>query len=242
MYFSMIKHNKPLIGITTDYENNNKSYSKYPWFALRENYVKSLEKLGANCVILPLSNNIMNLKLLDGLVITGGNFDIDPKYFGQKIKSNKIKLKSKRTIFELKLIKKFIALNKPILGICGGAQLINVFQKGTLIQDIKSYLNHEQKNPRNETSHEIQIIKNSYISKIYKKKIGKVNSAHHQAVNKLGKDLELSAKSKDGIIEAFYHKKHPYCVGVQWHPEFLITKLDINLIKDFVKNATFNIK
>ena len=77
---------------------------------------------------------------------------------------------------------------------------------------------------------------------IYKKKIGKVNSAHHQAVNKLGKDLELSAKSKDGIIEAFYHKKHPYCVGVQWHPEFLITKLDINLIKDFVKNATFNIK
>ena len=122
----MKKHHKPIIGITTDYEEENKSYSQYPWFALRENYIKSCEKYGANCIILPISKDSIDLNLLDGLVITGGNFDIHPKFFGQKINNKKVKIKSKRTNYEINLLKKFFKLNKPILGICGGAQLINV--------------------------------------------------------------------------------------------------------------------
>ena len=110
----MNKYNKPIIGITTDYENKNQSYSKYPWFAIRENYIKSCEKYGASCIILPISKNNIDLNLIDGLVITGGNFDIDPKYFGQKIKSTKIKLKSERTHYEINLLKKFYKLNKPM--------------------------------------------------------------------------------------------------------------------------------
>jgi len=87
----MKKHHKPIIGITTDYEEENKSYSQYPWFALRENYIKSCEKYGANCIILPISKDSIDLNLLDGLVITGGNFDIHPKFFGQKINNKKSK-------------------------------------------------------------------------------------------------------------------------------------------------------
>jgi len=238
----MKKYYKPIIGITTDYENKSKEYSKYPWFAIRENYIKSCEKYGANCIILPISKDIMELNFLDGLVITGGNFDINPKYFGQKINTKKIKLKSERTNYEMRLLKKFYRLNKPILGICGGAQLINVFDGGSLIQDIKTNIKHEQPNPRNETSHKIEIIKGTYLNEIFKRKTSKVNSAHHQAVDRIGKNLKINAISKDGIIEAFKHKLHTYCVGIQWHPEFLITKLDETIIKDFIKHASHNIK
>ncbi|MDB9824644.1 gamma-glutamyl-gamma-aminobutyrate hydrolase family protein [Alphaproteobacteria bacterium] len=236
----MKKHHKPIIGITTDYEEENKSYSQYPWFALRENYIKSCEKYGANCIILPISKDSIDLNLLDGLVITGGNFDIHPKFFGQKINNKKVKIKSKRTNYEMNLLKKFFKLNKPILGICGGAQLINVFDGGSLIQDINTNINHEQPNPRNETGHDIEIISKTYLNKIYRRKLSGVNSAHHQAVDIIGENLEINARSSDGIVEAFKHRVHFYCLGIQWHPEFLITKLDETIIKDFIKHASHN--
>lgn len=236
----MKKHHKPIIGITTDYEEENKSYSQYPWFALRENYIKSCEKYGANCIILPISKDSIDLNLLDGLVITGGNFDIHPKFFGQKINNKKVKIKSKRTNYEINLLKKFFKLNKPILGICGGAQLINVFDGGSLIQDINTNINHEQPNPRNETGHDIEIISKTYLNKIYRRKLSGVNSAHHQAVDIIGKNLEINARSSVGIVEAFKHREHFYCLGIQWHPEFLITKLDETIIKDFIKHASHN--
>ena len=236
----MKKHHKPIIGITTDYEEENKSYSQYPWFALRENYIKSCEKYGANCIILPISKDSIDLNLLDGLVITGGNFDIHPKFFGQRINNKKVKIKSKRTNYEINLLKKFFKLNKPILGICGGAQLINVFDGGSLIQDINTNINHEQPNPRNETGHDIEIISKTYLNKIYRRKLSGVNSAHHQAIDIIGKNLEINALSSDGIVEAFKHREHFYCLGIQWHPEFLITKLDETIIKDFIKHASHN--
>ena len=126
------------------------------------------------------------------------------------------------------------------MGICGGAQLLNVICGGTLIQDIKNNLfpiNHEQKNPRNETSHKIEIISKTLLAKINKKKFSKVNSAHHQAIKDVGKNIIISSYAPDGIIESIEHKHHKWCIGVQWHPEFLITKEDKNLIKDFIKNT-----
>jgi len=131
--------------------------------------------------------------------------------------------------------------NKPILGICGGEQLINVVCGGTLIQDIKktckNSLEHEQPNPRNETSHDVKIIENTLIHKILKKNVIKVNSAHHQAIEKIGKNLKVTGYSPDDIIESIEHTKHKWCIGVQWHPEFLITNEDNKLIKNFVNSS-----
>ena len=73
-----------------------------------------------------------------------------------------------------------------------------------------------------------------------KKNNFKVNSAHHQAVSKLGKNIIISGYADDGIIESIEHTKHEWCIGVQWHPEFLITKQDVNLIKNFIKKAKKN--
>jgi putative glutamine amidotransferase len=232
---------KPLIGITLDSEILG-SYSKFPWYAIRSNYLDSIEEYGG--IPFPLFHTQKNIKnifaLLDGLIITGGNFDIDPSKYGENLKGSRL-VKNIRTNFELSIFKIFLNSKKPILGICGGEQLLNVACGGTLIQDIKKFkdrpLNHEQPNPRNETSHNVDILPNTILRKIIKKNIIKVNSAHHQAVDKVGKNIIVSGYSSDGIIESIEHKSHPWCIGVQWHPEFLITIEDNKLIKNFIKNT-----
>ena len=127
------------------------------------------------------------------------------------------------------------------MGICGGEQLMNVASGGSLIQDInksvQTTISHEQKNPRNEISHKVTISKNSKLYKIIKSENIKVNSAHHQSVNKLGKDFVSCAVAPDDVIEGIEHINHPWCIGLQWQPEFLITKADSAIIKDFVFHA-----
>jgi len=231
----------PIIGITLDFENNG-GYSKFPWYAIRENYLTCLNQFGA--IPFPLfhqnSVNQYFLKALDGLVITGGNFDINPNLYAENNRNSK-NIKEKRTNFEIEIFNKFLETSKPILGICGGEQLMNVASGGDLIQDIdvsiQTKIKHEQPNPRDEVSHEISITKDSKLFNIINNKIIKVNSAHHQSVKNLGKDFVSSAVAPDNIIEAIEHTKHPWCIGVQWHPEFLITKNDTSIIKDFVAHA-----
>ena len=138
VYYSYTIMKKPLIGITLDNETK-KTYSKFPWYALRANYVSSIINL--NAIPIPLSHNkkLINSfgELLDGLIITGGDFDIDPQIYNTKRKGSQ-NIKRTRTNFELGIYKTFFELGKPILGICGGAQLINVAAGGTLIQDLKT--------------------------------------------------------------------------------------------------------
>jgi len=231
----------PIIGITFDFENSG-GYSKFPWYAIRENYLTCLYKFGAIPFPILHENSLNNtlLKILDGLVITGGNFDINPKLYSDNNEGSR-NLKDKRTNFEMDIFQKFLKTTKPILGICGGEQLMNVASGGSLIQDINQSIQtkicHEQQNPRNEVSHEIAITKNSKLYNIVKSEKIEVNSAHHQSVNSLGEDFISSALASDGIIEAIEHVKHPWCLGLQWHPEFLITKADIAIIKDFIFHA-----
>ena len=230
---------KPIIGITLDSEQPG-GYSKFPWYAIRKNYLHCIDKF--NAIPFPLFHSKQKFKdiisLIDGIIITGGNFDIDPIHYGKQNNLSRT-MKDSRTDFEIKICKQSLKKNIPVLGICGGEQLINVCLGGTLIQDIKNLkiktLNHEQINPRNETSHSINIKKNTKLYKILKKNKILVNSAHHQAISKLGKNLIISAKAEDNIIEAVEHQTHPWCIGVQWHPEFLITNSDKLLFKNFIK-------
>ena len=116
--------------------------------------------------------------------------------------------------------------NKPLLGICGGEQLINVLYKGTLIQhipdEIENPLEHEQNNPRNEAGHNVTIKKNTKLHNIISKNNIMVNSAHHQAVKNPGQGLVINAFSEDGVIEGIEDPTMNFCIGVQWHPEFFI--------------------
>ena len=156
-------------------------------------------------------------------------------------KKKNVHIKKERTEFEFAITKEALKFDIPVLGICGGQQLLNVVMGGSLIQHIpakiKTKTNHEQKNPRNQPSHSVKIIKNTKLSRITKKSSMYVNSAHHQAVEKLGKGLIVNAVAEDGIIEGIESTKLKFCLGIQWHPEFLIDEKDIEIFKSFIRSA-----
>ncbi len=212
--------NKPLIGLTLDLENI-KSYSKFPWYAIRQNYCSAISDMGG--IPIPLV------------------YDINPSYFSEKKRFKNIVTKEIRTEYEIRLCNKILKNNLPLLGICGGQQLINVIYGGSLIQDInkeiRTTIKHEQSNPRNQTSHQVSIIKNTFLSKIIKKDKIEVNSAHHQAVKRPGSGLTVNAVASDGVIEGIEDQNLNFCIGLQWHPEFLIKDSDRQVYKKFIKAA-----
>ena len=229
----------PIIGITLDEENSN-YYSKFPWYAARKNYSESVVQSGGTPIFLPNNKNrIKNfLEIIDGLIITGGDFDINPEIYGEKVSNENVKVKEDRTAFEFLITEKAIKKDLPILGICGGQQLLNVVFGGSLIQHIPDYINskinHEQINPRNEASHHVKIKKNTKLYEITKVEKMFVNSAHHQSVKRLGKDLIINSIAEDGIIEGIENPSLNFCIGVQWHPEFMIDKKDIEIFKALI--------
>ena len=233
---------KPIIGITLDSENSG-GYSKFDWYAIRKNYLESIEQLGG--IAFPLSHNLDNISIyadiIDGLIITGGDFSISPNLYGEKTLKFSENQKNLRTEFEYNICEKSLQKNIPILGICGGEQLLNVYFGGTLVQHIKTFfpnaINHEQIEPRNKTSHSVLIDKSSKLYEIIKMKSIEVNSAHYQSVKVPGENVHISGKSKDGIIESIENKKYKWCIGVQWHPEFLITKNDRLILENFLLNS-----
>ncbi len=233
---------KTIIGLIADYSEKN-GYSNHPYYALRTNYVEILNKLDATAIIIPFSiNDIDNYaQLIDGLILTGGENDIPPILYGDLKIHETVKFNKLRTKFEWKITKEIIKQKKPILGICGGMQLLNVVFGGSLFQDINenfdSNLEHEKK-PYNEVAHQIYLERNSLLYQISgnKKTVG-VNSSHHQSILNLGHDLIISAKADDNVIEAIEHKFYPFMIGVQWHPEYLINQLDYKLFEAFIDSC-----
>jgi putative glutamine amidotransferase len=144
---------QPVIGLTLDYEQPG-GYSKLPWYALRENYCAAVARAGGLPILLPHEPEKVAayLALLDGIVITGGAFDVDPALFGATTRHETVTTKDRRTAFELAITRAALAEDKPVLGICGGQQLLNVALGGTLVQhipdEVADALAHEQPNPR----------------------------------------------------------------------------------------------
>jgi len=236
----------PVIGITLDYEENG-GYSKMPWYALRENYCSSVSRFGAIPLPLPHEVGLVEsyLDLIDGLIVTGGAFDVSPELYGATTTHETVVTKNRRTQFEFAITKGAIDRKIPILGICGGQQLLNVVLGGTLIQHIpdsvKNALEHEQKNPRTEPGHKVTVTPGTLLHRILGSDTIEVNSAHHQAVDKVAPGCITDALAPDGVIEGIEFPAHPFCLGVQWHPEYFVTDADEKIIRTFVKACENNI-
>ena len=161
---------------------------------------------------------------LDGLVLQGG-IDISPATYGEKPWQDKAEYDPIRDEYELELLRGFVEAGKPVLGICRGAQLLNVYCGGTLVQDIPSQwpgaIAHLDLNCYETLTHEVHFVPGSRLSDIYGYAPQRVNSIHHQCVGELGRGLVIEARSPiDRVPEAIRHTGHSFVMGVQWHPEF----------------------
>ncbi|MCE2927662.1 MAG: gamma-glutamyl-gamma-aminobutyrate hydrolase family protein [Rickettsiales bacterium] len=235
--------NSPIIGVTLDFEQGGKpgNFSKMPHYAVRQNYCTAVSDLGA--VVLPLPHDLAAvptyLDLIDGLIITGGGFDVPPEYYGEAVASDKVTTKDARTAFEFAITRGMIEARRPVLGICGGEQLLNVVLGGTLIQHIPdaiaNALEHEQKNARTEPGHGIEIAAGTLLHRITGTLQADVNTAHHQAVGRSAPGVVVNARSADGVIEGIELPSHPFCLGVQWHPEYFVSPIDKRIFEAFVE-------
>lgn len=229
----------PLIGITLDSEEPG-GYSRFPWYALRQNYCDAVAAAGGLPVPLPHLPELAEayLDTIDGLLITGGAFDVDPALFGADSRHDTVKLKTRRTAFELAITRGALARDLPLLGICGGEQLLAVALGGTLIQhipdEVAAPLAHEQPNPRNEPGHDVEIAPGTILARIAGSLKIPVNSAHHQAVKAVPPPVVVNAHSADGVVEGIELPERRFCLGVQWHPEFAISPADTAIFGAFV--------
>jgi putative glutamine amidotransferase len=162
---------------------------------------------------------------LDGLVLQGGA-DISPTCYGEEPLQPEWAGDRVRDDYEMELFSEFMEAGKPVLGVCRGLQLINVALGGTLYQDLPSQVGqccmHRNRELHDANVHEISIEPGSGLARLYPDlAMAQVNSLHHQAVRKLGRDLIAEARcTADDVIEVIRMKGRSYVVGVQFHPEF----------------------
>lgn len=222
----------PLIGVTADlskapqrrFADNNE-----PTIFLPLRYNRTVEVGGGIPLLLPFTHSraLMRQTIgrLDGLVISGGAFDIHPSYYNEKPIKEIGAIKEERTEFELEMIHLALKRDLPLLGICGGAQAINVALGGSLYQDIATQAphadQHEQGAKKKIGGHKVIIARGTRLEKILRRRTLEVNTTHHQAVKEIGKGLIVNATAEDGLIEGIESSHHSFVLGVQWHPEVL---------------------
>ena len=233
----------PIVGLTLDTAGPT-GIGKVGRYLIRQNYCAAIAKAGGMPMCLPHEVALAEAYAdhIDALVVTGGGFDVDPRLFGAATTHATVTLKEERTQFEWSVTKAMLAKDKPVLGICGGEQLLNVVLGGTLIQHIEDEVAgqvlHEQPNPRDEPGHIVRVTDGTLLHRLTGARELAVNSAHHQAVKDVGPEVAINAVAPDGVIEGIESKTHRFCLGVQWHPEFLMQGGDQKIFAGLIAAAS----
>ncbi len=188
-------------------------------------YIQAVKTSGGLPFLIPLvkSNTAISeyVTCCDGFLFCGGG-DITPILFGQEPKAGLRTTDFSLDLFQIRLMKKILESQKPLLAICRGMQILNVACGGTVIQDLTQrddIINHMQTSQqRKDISHRVQFLPHTKLHH-YLGPFAYTNSFHHQAIEALGVGCEIAGTTGDGIIEAIEMPSHPFVIGVQWHPE-----------------------
>jgi putative glutamine amidotransferase len=225
--------NSPKIGLTTRLELNSDR------FYLGRHYSEALENFGAlplHIGLIPKRKYISEtLKFLDGVLLPGSDTDVDPLIYGEEPHKNLKKVVKEKDETDLLVLEEAEKLRMPILAICYGCQVLNVSRGGTLYQDIEHQIDnafkHEQGIPLERNSHSISITKESRLARLITAKNETanelenetkvlVNSHHHQSIKQIGKNLFVTARANDSVVECIEDTRSDrFVMGVQWHPE-----------------------
>lgn len=231
------------IGLTMRLELHSRRYY------LGRDYCEAVENFGAipfHIGLIPKKEHIREaVANLDGILLPGSDTDVDPLRFGEEPHPKLKHIIYEKEETDLMILEEAEKIGLPILGICFGMQVLNVFRGGSLIQDIDAQIEnpikHEQGVPLERNSHSIKIEKDSRLSRLITNVDGiQVNSHHHQAVREVGNNLRATAWAKDGVIECLEDERADrFVFAVQWHPElsWKTDELSANIFKEFVNAA-----
>ncbi|MFC0434693.1 gamma-glutamyl-gamma-aminobutyrate hydrolase family protein [Kutzneria buriramensis] len=221
---------RPVIGVTTYIER-----ARYgPWDTdvalLPRTYVDTVAAAGGNPVLLP-PLGFADVSFLDGLVIAGGA-DVDPARYGESAHPETLGVRPDRDATEFALVENALAAGLPLIGVCRGMQVLNVVLGGTLTQHVPDVTGTPTHRPMigqfGRTT--VEMTPGSKVSDILGG-MAEVSCSHHQAVDRLGDGLVITARSADGVPEAVEMAGADFVLGVQWHPE---QDLEVRLFKALV--------
>ncbi|WP_078428052.1 gamma-glutamyl-gamma-aminobutyrate hydrolase family protein [Alkalihalobacterium alkalinitrilicum] len=238
----MLSPSKPVIGITSTIENHNNIRSVH----VHEKYIQSVLHAGGVPIVLPIGpKEIVGewVSSCDGFILSSGE-DVDPYHFGSDPHPTLQKTFTKRDKMEIELVKQAYSRQKPILAICRGISILNVALGGTLFQDIEvnnnQAIKHFQQAERSEATHHIEIFEDSWLYRVIRSLNIRVNSMHHQAIDKLAPNFKTVARAPDGVIEAIEGIGVSFMVGIQWHPEEMASEDPsmVQLFKAFITECS----
>lgn len=236
---------RPLVGIIGNLLiDQGGMFPGYERAYVNNDYVQAVTMAGGIPFILPLISDYESIKRqiesMDALIISGG-YDVNPLIYGEEPIQQQGFLCPERDEYDIKVIKIALELNKPILGICRGLQILNAALGGTLYQDTsvieEGCIKHQQSSRPDVASHTVNVIKGTRLYDMLGERVF-TNSFHHQAIKKLAPGFKISARAKDGVIEAI-EKEDGFVIGIQWHPEMMAKKDSkmLNLFKELIKQC-----
>jgi putative glutamine amidotransferase len=225
---------RSLIGLAPDLD------VPLPDRAPEREYLEALARAGAEGVAVESPEQAQS-SAISGLLIRGGAFDLPPEWYGQVARARIDPTRPRRIALERDLLLHAEQIGAPVLGICNGAQLMAVVRGGTLVQDLATLwddaLDHERGDVGDRPVHEVAVSDDSRLAGIVGATRLDVNSTHHQAIERPGRDVRIVARAPDGVSEAIEDPGRPFWIGVQWHPERLADSASARLFEAFVEAA-----